>query len=152
MLRVVLALLSFPLAVLGILALFSHALAHSTEVIAFNEMAGIGPFGIFAAFLLLCAIAIPALVLAMSLGRLSLPVAASVGSIAGLLAVGTPALRQLLDPRLHLQYGLQQVLNAYPFVLVGVVACVGFWLVAVWRNPRVASLRSSALQGFSNVA
>ena len=137
--RAAIALLLFPALVLGILAFCSQAFAESTQIVAFNASSGMGPFGVLFAWALLCAIAVPALLAALLLRRLRLSVAVSVGAIAGYFSVGLPALQQVFDPRLHLQYGLEHVLGNYPFVLIGIVAGVVFWALAAWRNPAVAT-------------
>jgi hypothetical protein len=91
-------------------------------------------------------IGLPLLLLCAWRRWLSLWHAAAVGAITGLLPSAAIMLPQLFDHQLHLHYRLQQLAYTTSFILLGVVAGVLFWAMAIWRNPHfhVTRLDTSA--------
>ena len=84
--------------------------------------------------LVMILIFLPLLLLTSRFAKISLWHAAAVGSLSALLPVLLGAWSTLTDPRLRLNFRAEQLINSYPWLAMGVIGGLLFWLLAIFRN------------------
>ncbi len=84
--------------------------------------------------LVMILIFLPLLLLTSRLAKVSLGHAAAVGFLSALLPVLLGAWSTLTDTRLRLNFRAEQLISSYPWLAMGVVGGLLFWLLAIFRN------------------
>jgi hypothetical protein len=134
------SLLFLPPVLYAVLAIAVIASGRAATSAGWMEFLGFGAWFSLMAYFFMGFIAVPLLLLCAWRQWLGLWQAVAAGCLTGFVALGWPAISQLFDERLHLQYRLGQLLGTYEAVLLGAFAGLLFWLMALWRNPQVANL------------
>ena len=134
MLRIVASLVAVPfllvLLLAGAMELQDGVLGSLTA-----ETFELGPLPIaIVAGLVMVAIFLPLLLLASRFVRVSLFSAAFVGFLSALLPVLLAAWPVLTDSRLRWNFRMERLADAYPWLVMGAVGGLLFWLLAVYRN------------------
>jgi len=138
--RIAIALVLLPVALYAVLAIGVVASGHASPGAGLAELFGFGAWFVLMTYFFMGFVAVPVLVFCAWRRWYGLWQAIAAGCLTGFVAVGWPAVTQLFDDRLHLQYRLAQLLATHEFVLLGGFAGALFWLMALWRNPEVAQL------------
>ena len=144
MLRVLLSLIAIPIVLIALLA---GAMGISDGRIGSVSMEtfelGLLPIVMFAA-LFLVLVFLPLLWVASKLVAVSWWSSAIVGLLAVLVPILIASWSSLTDGALRWNHRIEQLANHYPWLALGILGGLLFWLLAVFRNPAIGpSLRNS---------
>ena len=92
-------------------------------------------------YLALTFLAAPLLVVAVRQRWLTWWHAALAGAIVGAVVFSLPVLPSLFDDKLHVHYRVEQLSAAYPGAGIGLAHGLLFWVLALWRNGSVATVK-----------
>ena len=134
MLRVIASLGAIPflLVVLLAVAMDMHGGTLGSLTVEMFEL-GLLPVVIVAALAMLL-IFLPLLVLISRFTRISWWNAAAIGFLSALLPVLLSAWPVLIDTKLRMGFRVQRLADAYPWLAMGTVGGLLFWLIAIFRN------------------
>lgn len=141
MLRVLVALLVVPIMLVLLLAAVMDL--HGGNLGAINSEIfelGMGPL-ILAIELVMVALFIPLVLLASRFVKVSAFCAAVVGLLSAFLPVLIAAVPVLIDTRLRLNFRVGVLADAYPFLGLGVVGGLLFWIIALHSNVVLCKLK-----------
>jgi hypothetical protein len=94
---------------------------------------GLLPLVILAALVLLL-VFLPLLLLVSKFAKLSLWSSVAVGFLSALLPVLVSAWSFLMDERLRVNYRIERFADSYPWLAMGAMGGLLFWLLAIFRN------------------
>ena len=138
MLRVIASLLGIPvlLVVLLAAAIELHEGKVGSLTAEIFEL-GVVPL-VLVVTLVLLLVFLPLLGLASKMVPVAWWSAAVVGFLSALLPVTISAWSKIADPRLRLGFRAEQLVSNWPWLAMGLIGGLLFWLLAVFRNPTLA--------------
>ena len=138
MIRVVLALVAVPFLLVLLLASVMELGGGELGSLT-RQTFELGPLAIAVlAGLVLVAVFLPLLFVASRFGQVSCLTAAFVGCASALLPVLLGAWSVLTDSRLRWNFRIEQLAGSYPWLAMGAVGGVLFWLLALYRNSALS--------------
>ena len=105
---------------------------------------GMLPLVVLTAFVMIL-IFLPLLLLTSRFTKVSLWHAAGVGFLSALLPVLVGTWSTLTDPKLRLNFRAEQLISSYPWLAIGVIGGLLFWLLAIFRNRTLERRASGRL-------
>ena len=135
MLRVISSLLGIPVLLAVLLALALDA-GQSPFVAVTTETFELGILPVVIAIaLVMLLIFLPLLGLSSRITRVSWWSAATVGFLSALLPLAVSAWPFLADSSLRIGFRVERLADSYPWLALGAIGGLLFWLLAVFRNP-----------------